>query len=206
MKRGGAAQRQGFTLLEVMVVAAILGIVIAAVGACLAAGMRVWDATRRYASGEPQLALACAMLERDIVNTFPFYSISFSGTVDTVQMPALLKAEDPASADAAAAEVRRVGTVRYFWARERSAILRKAWVYPRPEPPDASGEVVASSVSRFQFRFAGPGAGGETWRDTWTDASNMPTRVQVSVELLHDAGGGVVERTVTRMVTNTVVK
>lgn len=204
MKRGGAEHRLGFTLLEVMVVAAILGIVIAAVGACLAAGMRVWDSARRYTSGEPQLALACAMLERDVLNAFQFYAISFSGTVDSVRMPALLRTEDPASADSGASQVRRVGTVRYFWARERNAILRKAWVYPKPEPADGSGEVVATAVSRLQFKFAGPGSGGETWRDTWSDVSNMPSRVQVIAGLLQDSGGGVFERTVTRMVTNSV--
>lgn len=191
-------------MLELMVVAAILGIVIAAIGACLAAGMRVWDATRKYGSGEPQLVLACAMVEKDIVNAFPFHAISFSGMVDSVSMPTLLRTAGSGSEPAPQPEPARIGTVRYLWLRDRGAVGRKAWTYPSPEPPDTASEVLAPSVTSLRFSYLAAGGAATAWRDTWTDPSNMPYCVQFAAELSPDAGGCRFERTVVRVVTNTV--
>jgi prepilin-type N-terminal cleavage/methylation domain-containing protein len=198
--------RRGFTLLELMIVAAILGVVIAAIGACLAAGMRVWDATRKYGRGEPQFVLACAMMEKDIVNAFPFFAVSFSGTVDSVSMPALLRGGEPAAVAMLQPEPARIGTVRYLWLRDREAVGRKAWVYPSPEPPDAASEVVAPLVTSLRFRYMAAGDAAGVWRDTWTDQSNMPYCVQFEAELSPDTGGCRFERTVVRVVTNVVVR
>lgn len=193
--------RRGFTLLEVLVVVAILGIVIAAIGACLAAGMRVWDSAHKYAESEPQVAVALAILERDVINTFPFYSGSFSGTADSVTMPALMRSGNEGEVD-----VRRIGTVRYSWVRDRGEVMRKAWVYPLPEPSDSVGEVLARSVQRVRFRYGAAGEPDGTWRESWTDSSNAPFRVGIDVELSADAGGYRMERTVVRMVTNGVAR
>lgn len=189
--------RRGFTLLEVLIVVAILGIVIAVIGACLTAGMRVWDTARRYSKGEPQLALACAMMERDIVNAFPFYAIQFSGAVDAVSMPVMLGVPDVAN-------VKQVGTVRYYWIKDREALGRKEWVYPVPEPSDAAAEIVAASVVRLQWWYAGASDAPGVWRETWADPSNMPYRVKVEAELSSESGGYRVERIVVRPVTNGV--
>lgn len=193
------SRRPGFTLLELLVVVAILAIVVAAIGACLAAGMRVWDTARRYGRGEPQAALACAMIERDVVNSFRFHAISFSGSVDTVAMPALL-----GTGGADEAGVRRIGTVRYFLGPDGRGLLRKSWVYPEPEPPPEAAEVLAAPVETLQFRYAGAGAPADAWRDAWNDPSNMPWKVKVEIALTADAGGYRFDRTVVRPVTNGV--
>ena len=48
----------GFTLVELLVVCTILAIVISAIAACLAGGIRVWDSARSFHVGESDTMLA----------------------------------------------------------------------------------------------------------------------------------------------------
>ncbi len=191
-------------MFEVLIVVAILGIVITVIGACLAAGMRVWDTVRQYSKSEPQLAMACVMMERDVINAFSFHAMVFSGTVDGVCVPAMVRGAEATSAAESGFDIKHIGSVRYFWIKDRQTLGRKEWVYPVSEPPDTAAEIVAESVVRLQWRYAAASDAPGVWRDTWTDPSNMPQRVKMEAELSPGSGGYRMERTVVRPVTNGV--
>jgi len=188
----------GFTLIEVLVVAAILGVLVAALGACLAAGFRVWAESQRCARNEPDVALAAAMMERDVINAFPFYSIPFAGSEDQVRFAGLVEACAPGDGGGTSG-VRRISTIRYFPSSDRQLLLRKCWAYPTPEPPDEAAERLVSGLASVVWRYRRDES--DSWRSDWTDPSNAPGQVGVIVEVPAMAGYRL-ERTFVRPVTN----
>jgi prepilin-type N-terminal cleavage/methylation domain-containing protein len=189
--------RRGFTLIEVLVVAAILGIVVAALGACLAAGFRVWEEARRFGKGEQDVLLAVALIERDVANAFPFYAIPFAGSAEQVSFAGLVEAA-VAESGADTTNVRRIASIRYTRSADRSVLLRKVWTYPAPEPADEAAEGLVAGVGSVAWGYRRHGA--DPWLTSWTDPTNVPAEVSLTIELAAD--GYRVERTFVRPVTN----
>jgi len=191
----------GFTLIELLVVTAIIGLVIAAIGACLAGGIRAWDAARRFNRVESEALLGLRVVERDIANTFLFLGIPFRGGADEVSFPILTTAP---VGGGGSGEVRVLGTVRYRLDRAAEAVMREVSPYGTDEPEeDGSRERLISGVQDLRWQFYAPpanrGATG-TWRDAWDSRTNFPAAVRIELNFSgRDAGR--VDRTVVLPVT-----
>lgn len=83
---GDADDIRGFTLIELLVATAILGLVIAAAGACLRAGILAWETSNSFSNSQLQLSLAAASVDKDLANCClqRGTNVVFSGRADQI--------------------------------------------------------------------------------------------------------------------------
>ena len=154
-QNAGILNRRGFSLIELLVVTAILGVVIAAIAGSLAGGIKVWDAARNFNEGEAAAALALAELERDLVNSFDFFDLSFSGHKDGMAFPGVVS--DPEHGHMA------VGWCLLPWTKGRAACSRKCSLTKRGGSTRkfwlTASKLLKSRTTIWQ-RFRGPAGHG----------------------------------------------
>lgn len=163
---GGAA---GFTLIELLVVGVLLALVITTIGACLSAGLRVWDVARTFNRGEADATLALDLMARDLCNVLPFEAIAFEGQPDALAFAGTVRS---------GAEGRlELGTIAYTLTGQ--ALRRRETPYP-----EGSGraEDLADAVLDLRFSYMT----GED--ETVSATTNLPRAVRV--ELTVDDGQG----------------
>lgn len=164
----------GFSLIELLVVTAILGLVVTAIGACLAGGFRLWDAAQHFGRGESDAYYALHVMSRDLRNTFPCYcDRSFVGTQYKVSFPAMVAGTPGENPD-------RVGLIEYVYDQRERVLLRRLLSDSVSAPileEVATSDVDAFSLS-YRERLEDGSIGGE--RDSTT---NMPFSVDIRLTL-----------------------
>jgi prepilin-type N-terminal cleavage/methylation domain-containing protein len=126
MRAAGIASR-GFSIIEMLVVAAISALVLTAVAASFIGGVRVWERAKEFEAAFTESLLALEAFERDYRNSFPFYGIPFVCESDSISFPGMVGTD----------EIRQIGTIKYFADHgEEVSLCRKTWVYPHPEPKE----------------------------------------------------------------------
>lgn len=187
-----AASRRGFTLIELLVVIAILGVVGGVIAACLAGGIRAWDSARRFNVREIEAMTGLEIVEKDLMNAFRFYAISFNGKADRIRFPGLIedrysdvKSSRTLSENPQGSGRKRIGTVQYIFDRNRHALLRKTWPYPEEEPfADTHFEKILSHLNNMSLQYyALPNEDAEagSWQDQWNDETNFPGGVRIKL-------------------------
>lgn len=196
--------RHGFTLVELLVVIAIFAVVATAIAASLAGGIRAWDAARDFSAVETDALIDLQIMQRDIANTFRFHGIGFLGSKTTVSFPALVYPEDHeysyGGREEAHGDVRRIGTVRYLYSKDKQSLFRKAWTYPGSEKDaEEPGEDVIGNLKGVSFEYyrlaPEPGQPG-TWVGSWDDDTNFPARIRIQLMFGQDARPAGITRTV----------
>lgn len=185
MKRRCSCQKGGFTLLELMVVVSLIGLVAGVVIASFSGGIRVWESARSLTRVEQDLYFAFESVRKDLVNTYRFHGIQFSGSEREISFPALLLIEGEG-----AVQEKRVGSVKYVFNPSDSTLNRYAWAFPGSEE-DAGRETIAGGIKAVRFGYIG-GDGlkdGRTLLDTWQDPTNFPAAVTMSLIMESGAAG-----------------
>ncbi len=80
----------GFTLVEIAVAAALLGMTALAVMSVFAGGAKVYYRLRDYAGVETDVLIALDKMERDLRNTHPIFGIPFHGESKRIEFPLVL--------------------------------------------------------------------------------------------------------------------
>jgi len=187
-QNAGILNRRGFSLIELLVVTAILGVVIAAIAGSLAGGIKVWDAARNFNEGEAAAALALAELERDLVNSFDFFDLSFSGHKDGMAFPGVVS--DPEHGHMA------VGLVSFAVDERTGRLLKKVQPYKAGRE---YSEVLADGIEAFEiayYNMATVQGSGRTWVEAGAVVTGFPARVDIRLALLSGSGAGEMSRTV----------
>lgn len=180
-------KRRGFTLIEVLVVTAILAVLGAAIASCIGAGIRVWDAVRGSATRDINAELALMGIARDLRNALPFHAIEFHGAATELSFAAVM-ADD--AGEESSGPVRRIGLCGYRLDRDAGELLRETSRYPAEAEGGARVERVLSGVTRATLQYLPAGgdaaAGGGEWVAEWQSTTNLPRAVRVALVL---AGG-----------------
>ena len=192
--------KPGFTLIELLVVSAIIGLVMVAISACLMGGIRVWDRTQTFAVVEANAVIGLRIMEKDLMNTFPFYGIRFDGGAAGLSFPGLVlqKPGGPDSRDKVEVQ-ERIGAVKYWFDSQKEAWFRQEVAYPQPrEASPARAEELLPHLKSVDLQYYAPvrhGQGGE-WQRTWNDETNFPTRVRIQLGFVQDKGTVNITRTI----------
>ena len=167
---------RAFTLVELLVVTAILGMATAVIAACMGVGMRAWDAARRFNTVESEAAFALAVMERDFRNAFPLDRIAFDGQSASASFPGLVSGEDAAGEG--------LGTVSYTFEAGKGRLVRSAAAYASD---DAVSETLLSGLSGLRVRYLMPPE-GDAKEGIWVEQStNFPGAVEIN--LVFDESG-----------------
>jgi prepilin-type N-terminal cleavage/methylation domain-containing protein len=180
----------GFSLIEVLVVLSILAVAIATVGACLGAGMRVWEVAHTYGRAENEALMAMNQLSRDLRNAVNCGTLevggtplTFAGEAEQVRFAAVVTRTDLPDSELA--------LVRYLWHGGDQQLVRETTVFPDGQPRTESW---AEHVRGVRFSY-GAGSGD----DAMDVATGMPTRVEIELQMDTGSADGawlVVRRTV----------
>ena len=204
--RDDTKKKRAFTLIELMVVTAIIGMVVAAIGACLAGGMRAWDAARTFNLVESDAAVALSIMERDLRNSLNFPQVGFQGAPSTMSFPRLVESAggggnavrvSGVASSRAPGGVRKAGTVGYFLDQGRKGLMRKEWAFPSKAPSDKDAENILPNAAAADFEFykASSEAGG-TWQHEWHESTNLPSMVRINLSLENSGNKIRISRTV----------
>ena len=86
--------RKAFTLIELLVATSIVVVVAGVIGACLAGGIRTWDAARDFTVVEADALIDLEIMQRDLMNAIRFKGIGFKGSKTRMSFPALLDGDE----------------------------------------------------------------------------------------------------------------
>src|SRR3990167_7818362 len=82
---------QGFTLIELMVAASILGLIGLAILTTFGSGFSVYERVQAYGGTQADALLALEEIERDVRNIFQMPTIPVEGGSDRVAFPAIIE-------------------------------------------------------------------------------------------------------------------
>ncbi|MCE9613170.1 MAG: prepilin-type N-terminal cleavage/methylation domain-containing protein [Lentisphaerae bacterium] len=170
-----------FTLIELLVVTLLMGIVITAIGACLGAGLRVWDAAQHFGTAESDGLVAMDVVCRELRNTVAMQKNPFLGEEAQVTMAGLVKEQETGRSG--------LGTIRYSLDSSRRVLVRESWFY-QDEDERVRRESLAANVVDLRFLYhmpVEPGHGGVT--------NGIPTRVDITLAMQESGDAPVVELT-----------
>lgn len=179
-----AKSRQAFTLVELLVAIALAALVVAAVVASLAGGLRIWDRARAGSSPLLDAAVALEWIQRDIHSMTAARLLRFEGSADRVRIPVL------ASGDGGTPELKDVS---YSMQTGEGRLERLCSTWPSNALESAPGEVLLEGVDAVRFAYCGDDG---RWVTAWERGTNRPSAVDVTIRFNHDKGGLEIRRTI----------
>ena len=177
---------KGYTLVELMVVTVMTGLMFAALGTVLMAGIRIWDSVARVHRPQADAFVARLIMERDIRSQTPLHMIPFEGDVESFSFAAVNRVR---SGDQ---RFERIEHVR--WWLDGDELYRSAQIYP--DESEAREELLLSGVSEGRFEYVSRAADLATNDVSRVDgvideALGRPDAVRVRLDF---GDAGVVER------------
>jgi general secretion pathway protein J len=171
--------RAGFTLIELMVALAIMGMIALMLLGSTQYGVAIWQRTDLIAQTTQDLALSRAILARDLELAYPEWSVDqhrlqhvpFEGTNHSLAF----LAPSPES-------MGRAGMARFMLrAAEGRLELSAVRELGTVDPPPAS--VLVSGARSIELAYFGPAALGEapSWQRDWQGRADLPLLVRIRV-------------------------
>lgn len=173
----GRARCQSFSLIELLVVLAILGLALGVTGAVFAAGLRVWDTAQTFRRVEAEALLGLEIMERDVAGMLPTVAGGMYG--DGEGMVFIVVEHDTTGRE-------RLHVVRYSWSAEDGTVRR--WMAPIPAQAgrDDRSETVVQGVADLRLDYYELPREQDTagqWTGHWTNPTNIPGGVRVFLVL-----------------------
>ncbi|HEX9780014.1 MAG TPA: type II secretion system protein [bacterium] len=187
-------RRGGLTLVEMLVVCALVALISASLVAGLAGGLRVWERSRSRGIQDQWILLAFDGLRRDLRRVRPFAPIPVEGDYESVSVPALVT-----MGTAGGEDLREPGRVSYFFDSRQGMLCRSSHAYRwmRRHSMRDSCEPVLEHVSRVRFEyFAIDEHGAGEWLQGWS-APTPPAAVRIRISSRSPGAETAPERTLT---------
>ncbi|MFH0986380.1 MAG: prepilin-type N-terminal cleavage/methylation domain-containing protein [Candidatus Omnitrophota bacterium] len=182
---------KGFTLIEMMLVAVLIGIVGLAIVATFAGGLKLFHRVESYTAAKADVLLSLERMERDLRNTFSLKGIDFIGESHRVTFPAILNG---VSSKGQVAE--SPGSICYF--RDDNghdrALSREEITYAQAVHEENSGHgpiTALASIEDIQLQYFSydPEAGTCRWGDVWDKSEARKEREEKGEEASQDVAG-----------------
>lgn len=188
---GGQTERgqAGFTLLELMVALAVLGLLSVMLFGGLRFGFRSWERESAHANAVADIGVAQGFLRRSIADAYPMFQLDGDGKRlnPFVGMPGQLEFLAPAPASVGGA-----GRERYLIGTDTVNGRIDLVVLSQPElaadPNKRVRTILVPGIRTFVLRYFGRQGDddGARWYDGWSDATHLPQLVRVEVAFASD--------------------
>lgn len=153
MKKNKFRLTAAFTLIEMLLVVALLSTVSLAVYNALANGIRVWEYSRRF-SAEEDVAIFLEKLSADLQNTYAYSLVAFDGKPDKLTIPTIVQATVKEGKNKDLNTVRQMGAVQYYWEADKKQISRRQGVYGQAVKQKFSeSRTLAKSIGKLRFSY-----------------------------------------------------
>jgi prepilin-type N-terminal cleavage/methylation domain-containing protein len=165
--------KRGFTLLELLIVTAIVAVASAVVLGGFAAGIRVWERAREFSGPGMKARLAMAMVRQDLSTMISCRAVVFKGGSSWVEFPAVVSG---------GASNLWPGKTRYEF--DQGVITRLSRGLDVSGSLPETREVMMSGADRVLFLYGDAGGDGHdsiSWAHEWESRTNLPVAIKMTV-------------------------
>ncbi|MBI5416251.1 MAG: type II secretion system protein [Candidatus Omnitrophica bacterium] len=179
--------KEGFTVIELLVAASIMGVVGLAVLSTFGAGLRAFDRVQAFGGPQADVLIFLDQFEHDLRNTLKTSGIKFTGTAQKVSFAVL-----GSKLDEDDNELAYLGEKSYYFDSAQGAVVSEQRDYAQAVSPSESRDVATARVAqvtglKFKYYFYKERIENEQkkyeygWKDTWYDEKNPPKGVSVEL-------------------------
>ncbi len=178
---------RGFTLIELMVAASILGLIGMAILTAFGSGFHVYERVQSYGGVQADVLLVLEEMERDLRNTFPSSAIKFEGDAQSISFPVII--EKIETVEGEDVEVPSIGQASYYLEKDddTQVLLRQQKSYGEAVSgvvQKEDRETALAFVSELTFSYYLFNAEDEeyTWEDIWPEEDEgFPSGVKIDL-------------------------
>ncbi|MCM8782371.1 MAG: prepilin-type N-terminal cleavage/methylation domain-containing protein [Candidatus Omnitrophica bacterium] len=175
-RKGSGIDAKGFTLLEMLIVSAILSVVALAIYASLNNGIKIWQMVNKTLP-EEDLNIFFDKFSLDIRNAFKFAGINFLGTKDALEFPTLVNSPR--------LQKRTVGKVIYTYVPRNRMLNRYQVDFDGVYSGETDRGLLQSLKNvtslNFQYYFYDKERKEYLWQDEWLKGG-LPLAIKVEME------------------------
>lgn len=173
-------KRRGFSLLEMLLVTALVASISLAVFLCLSNGLRLWKKMQAVKTAEA-VTVFFDRLAVELANAFLFSTLPVDGEISAFVFPTIIYATtDSKSSRADEVSAEQIGVVRYSYDKTSAQIVRQQADYGRAVSGNWHPAVqVVSGVSSLRFLYYYPGSPEAM---PFKEGQILPSGVMVEVE------------------------
>jgi len=172
---------KGFTLIEILVTTAILGMIAVAILATFASGLNVYNRVKTYGGIQADVLLSLEKMERDLRNVFSLSGIDFSGDTERVSFAGLIKTVD--------AEGNRnvsLGKISYYLDSETGTLVKEEQDYPRAVSGVATEDGIFKVLAfikniDFSYYYFNVDTQRYDWKGSWSLGEGLPKGIKIEV-------------------------
>lgn len=182
-------RNRGFTLIELVIVAAILAIISLAVYSTFSSGIKIWQKINQNMPAE-DVDIFFEKFTSDLRNSLKMADISFVGEEDKIEFATLVSSQR--------LQKTTVGKIRYRFDDGKDEIIRQKMDYSDIyNGEDGGEEALLKNIkyTKFQYYAYDTEKQRYLWQDEWIE-EELPLAVRIEVELKNDEQTGKFIKTV----------
>lgn len=179
----------GFTLLELMIALAILGLLSIMLFGGLRFGLRAWERESAHANAVSDIGIAQGFLRRSIANAYPIFQLDSEGKRLNPFMGGSSQLRFLAPAPAS---VGGGGRERFLIGTKTEGARTDLVVWSQPELAidlnKQAKTILVPGIRALSIGYFGREGDDEAaqWHDSWEDASHLPQLVRLGVDFASD--------------------
>jgi len=173
--------RSGFTLIELMLVSALLGVIGVGVYGTFSSGINIWKTVTQESINE-DISIFFEKISYDLRNTFKYTGMRFRGDRMEVSFPAPLKSFERDQF------INSIGAVTYAFDHRKRAITKRDQTYSQFYQKKAGDQrILVEDISSLSFRYYvyEPDKKKYSWVTSWQeDDQTLGRQVEENVPLI----------------------
>jgi len=183
-----AISDEGFTLIELMVAASIIGLIGLTILTTFGSGFHVYERVQTFGGVQADVLLSLEEIEKNLKNLFPFSTIGFEGDAQSIAFPTIIETIE--TVDAEEVVTSSVGKIAYYLddAGDDTKALMSGWKdYSQAVAKIGAAESRKDTLALienigFSYFLFDEENQTYSWTNSWdTQEENLPRGVKIEV-------------------------